>query len=180
MDIGRLTCRSCTSEAMRRRRPRGRTPAAALHAATQPRPASFSCWSMLVGQLVEAFVDRHFLGHHLLQRLRPLGGQVEEQRLRREVDLRARRRDVVLVRDSPDRTCRCGSRNSSSFQTDGADRVDEVHLARAEQVMLGRGRPLHEVPGGVLLAAEKLDMASDQIQTFGVGAAGRRIGGEGA
>ena len=36
----------------------------------------------------------------------------------------------------------------------GADRVDEVHLAGAEQVVLGRGRPLHEVPGGVLLLGE--------------------------
>ena len=40
------------------------------------------------GELVEAFIDRQFLGHHLLECLRPLGGEVEEQRLRREVDLR--------------------------------------------------------------------------------------------
>ena len=36
----------------------------------------------------------------------------------------------------------------------GADRIDEVHLAGAEQVVLDRGGPLHEVPGGVLLVRE--------------------------
>ena len=35
----------------------------------------------------------------------------------------------------------------------GANGIDEVHLARAEQIMFGRRRPLHPIPGGVLLFA---------------------------
>jgi hypothetical protein len=42
-------------------------------------------------QLVETVVDRHFLGDHLLERFSPQRGDVEEQRLRREVDLRTGR-----------------------------------------------------------------------------------------
>src|SRR5437016_4949386 len=41
-------------------------------------------------QLVEAFVDRNLFGDHLLQRFGPQGGDVEEQRLRGEIDLGAR------------------------------------------------------------------------------------------
>src|SRR5690348_1544602 len=33
-----------------------------------------------LGELVETFVDGHLLGDHLLQRCRPLGCQIEEQR----------------------------------------------------------------------------------------------------
>src|SRR3546814_13661709 len=50
-----------------------------------------------VRQLVEALVDGNLVGDHLLQARRPLGGQVEEQRLGGEVDLRARRRRLVLL-----------------------------------------------------------------------------------
>src|SRR5918992_4296191 len=85
-----------------------------------------------LGQLVETLVHRHLARDHTLERCRPLGREVEEKRLGREVDLRAGRRGLVLLeiarialRDPvaerlvvPDRL---------------ADRVDEVHLARAEQ-----------------------------------------------
>src|SRR6266851_10528832 len=50
-----------------------------------------------VRKLVEAFVDADLLRDHLLQRCGPLGRQVEEQRLRREVDLGTGSRDVVLL-----------------------------------------------------------------------------------
>src|SRR5579864_7541560 len=49
-----------------------------------------------VGELVQAFVDGNLLRDHLLQGGGPFGGQVEEQRLRREVDLGAWSRDVML------------------------------------------------------------------------------------
>src|SRR5690606_37433887 len=44
---------------------------------------------------VEPLVDGHVVGVHALQAGRPLGGQVEEERLRGEVDLRAVRRGLV-------------------------------------------------------------------------------------
>src|SRR4051812_29293476 len=50
-----------------------------------------------VGEFVEPFVDTDFLRYHLLQRCRPFGRQIKEQRLRREVDLRTGRRDVMLL-----------------------------------------------------------------------------------
>src|SRR5215813_196684 len=50
-----------------------------------------------VGQLVESFIDGDLLCDHLLQGSRPFGRQIKEQRLRREVDLRAGRRDVMLL-----------------------------------------------------------------------------------
>ena len=47
--------------------------------------------------LVQALVDRNFLGDHLLQVLGPQGREVEEQRLGGEVDLGARGRYFILV-----------------------------------------------------------------------------------
>src|SRR6187397_2250897 len=49
------------------------------------------------GKLVEAFIYGHLFSHHLLQRLRPQRREIEEQRLGREVDLRARRGDFELL-----------------------------------------------------------------------------------
>src|SRR5436309_1841584 len=106
-----------------------------------------------VGELVEALVDRDLLGHHLLQRGCPFGGQVEEQRLRREVDLRARRRGLVLLEIAG---IALGDPALELWIVPHhlAHRVDEVHLAGAEQVVLGAARPLDEGPGGILLLAE--------------------------
>src|SRR5215471_14558375 len=50
-----------------------------------------------VGELVEPFIDADLLCNHLLQGSRPLRRQIEEQGLRSEVDLCARRRDVMLL-----------------------------------------------------------------------------------
>src|SRR5437870_8199908 len=50
-----------------------------------------------VGELVEPFIDGNLLRDHLLQGSRPFGRQIKEQRLRREVDLRTGRRDVMLL-----------------------------------------------------------------------------------
>src|SRR5262245_64954039 len=76
------------------RNPRVRRAAPGTHS------AKTSVLQLLVnirGKLVEAFVDGHLFSHHLLQRLRPQGRKVEEQRLGRKVDLCARRRDFVLL-----------------------------------------------------------------------------------
>src|SRR5207248_8112485 len=50
-----------------------------------------------VGELVEPLVDADLLGDHLLQRGRPFGGEIEEQRLRGKIDFCAGRRDIVLL-----------------------------------------------------------------------------------
>ena len=68
------------------------------------------------------------------------------------MDFRPRRRCVVLV----EVTRILGVDAAAEFLVlpdRGADRIDEVHLAGPEQVVLDRGCPLHEVPGGILLHA---------------------------
>src|SRR6476660_9775557 len=96
-----------------------------------------------VRELVESFVDADLLSNHLLQRRSPFGRQIEEQRLRREVDLRTGSRDVVLL-DVAGIGFRDPVAELAVFPYRGAHRVHEVHLACAEQIMLrGRG-PLHE------------------------------------
>src|SRR5687767_11057405 len=129
---------------------RGHVRAAVAQGGSTAQPGVLQLLVDTGGELVQPLVHRHFLGHHLLQRLRPLGGEVEEQRLGREVDLGAGRRDVVLLE-----IARIGLVDAGAellvLPDRGADRIDEVHLAGAEQIMLDRGGPLHEVPGGVLL-----------------------------
>src|SRR5437868_13993530 len=106
-----------------------------------------------VGELVESLVDANLLRNHLLQRGRPFGGQIEEQGLRRKIDLRAGRRDVVLLE-----IAWIGLRDPVAelavLPHRGTYGVDEVHFARAEQVVLGGRRPLHEQPGCILLLRE--------------------------
>src|SRR5437868_5216047 len=83
-----------------------------------------------VGEPVEPLVDANLLRDHLLQRGRPLSGQIEEQRLRSEVDFRAGRRDIVLLEIAG-----IGLRDPVAelavLPHRGTHGIDEVHLARA-------------------------------------------------
>src|SRR5690606_30730317 len=107
---------------------------------------------------VESLVDGHLVGLHALQAGRPLGGQVEEERLRGEVDLRAVRRGLVLREIAW----------IAFFQAllelavvpDGLPyRVHQVPCRGTEGRVLRAAGPLHQVPAGILLPRARAQRA---------------------
>src|SRR5207237_9724255 len=96
-------------------------------------------------QLVEALVDRDLLRVHLLQHGRPVGGELGEELLRREVDARLADRLLELVQVAGVALFQAGL-ELGDLAHGVTDRVDPAGDDAAEGGVLRARRPLHGAP----------------------------------